>query len=136
METLNYPERRLPADSLASANRQPLIDIDDVHTLAQGIVDTIRDPLLVLDQHLRVVSTNRAFCQTFRMTHQNVEDRPESCCPRWKRPTRSAPFPRANQKGGSGNRPPMRRPDQYASILWPATAEADRTGGREEIGDE
>src|ERR1700729_1299364 len=76
METLNYPERRLPADSLASANRQPLIDIDDVHSLAQGIVDTIRDPLLVLDQHLRVVSANRAFCQTFRMTRQNVEDRP------------------------------------------------------------
>jgi len=76
METLNYPERRLPADSLASANRQPLIYIDDVHTLAQGIVDTIRDPLLVLDQHLRVVSANRAFCQTFRMTRQNVEDRP------------------------------------------------------------
>jgi chemotaxis protein methyltransferase CheR len=59
---------------LASANRQPLIDIDDVHTLAQGIVDTIRDPLLVLDQHLRVVSANRAFCQTFRMTRQNIED--------------------------------------------------------------
>ena len=76
METLNYPERRLPADSLASANRQPLIDIDDAHALAQEIVDTIRDPLLVLDQHLRVVSANRAFCQTFRMTRQNVEDRP------------------------------------------------------------
>src|SRR6476646_5849370 len=76
MGTLNYPEHRLPADSLASANRQPLIYIDDVHTLAQGIVDTIRDPLLVLDQHLRVVSANRAFCQTFRITRQNVEDRP------------------------------------------------------------
>ena len=45
METLNYRERRPPAGSLASANRQQLIDIDDVHTLAQGIVDTIRDPL-------------------------------------------------------------------------------------------
>jgi PAS domain-containing protein len=76
METLNYPERRLPADSLASANRQLLIDIDDVHTVAQGIVDTILDPLLVLDQHLRVVSANRAFCQTFRMSRQNIEDCP------------------------------------------------------------
>ena len=75
METLNYRERRPPAGSLASANRQQLIDIDDVHTLAQGIVDTIRDPLLVLDQHLRVVTANRAFCQTFRMTRQNIEDR-------------------------------------------------------------
>jgi chemotaxis protein methyltransferase CheR len=77
METLNYRERRPPADPLAAANRQPVIDIDidDVHTLAQGIVDTIRDPLLVLDQHLRVVTANRAFCQTFRMTCQSIEDR-------------------------------------------------------------
>jgi PAS domain S-box-containing protein len=75
MEPLIYRERRPPADPLASANRQLVIDIDDVHTLAQGIVDTIRDPLLVLDQDLRVVSANRAFCQTFRMTRQNIEDR-------------------------------------------------------------
>jgi PAS domain S-box-containing protein len=75
MEPLNYRERRPPADSLAAATRQSLIDIDDVHTLAQGIVDTIQVPLLVLDQHLRVVTANRAFCQTFRMTRQNIEDR-------------------------------------------------------------
>jgi PAS domain S-box-containing protein len=75
MEPLIYRERRPPADSLASANRKLVIDIDDAHTLAQGIVDTIRDPLLVLDQHLRVVTANRAFCQMFRMTRQNIEDR-------------------------------------------------------------
>jgi PAS domain S-box-containing protein len=77
MEPLNYRERRPPADSLASASMRPVIDIDidDAHALAQGIVDTIRDPLLVLDQDLRVVTANRAFCQTFRMTHQNIEDR-------------------------------------------------------------
>ena len=76
MEPLNYRERRPPADSLASSNRQPLIDIDfdDVHTLAQGIVDAIRI-LFVLDQDLRVVTANRAFCQTFRMTLRNIEDR-------------------------------------------------------------
>src|ERR1700735_3257296 len=75
MEPLIYQERRPPADPLASANRKLVIDIDDVHTLAQGIVDTIRNPLLVLDQHLRVVTANRAFCQTFRMARQNIEDR-------------------------------------------------------------
>jgi two-component sensor histidine kinase len=76
MEPLIYRERRPPADPLASANRQLVIDVDtdDVHTLAQGIVDTIRNPLLVLDQDLRVVSANGAFCQTFRMTRQNIED--------------------------------------------------------------
>ena len=61
MEPLIYRERGPPADPLAPANRQLVIDvdIDDVHTLARGIVDTIRNPLLVLDQGLRVVSANR-----------------------------------------------------------------------------
>ena len=76
MKTLNYREHRSPVGSLALANRQLLIDIDDVDPLAQGIVDTIRDPLLVLDQDLRVVTANRAFYQTFRMTRQSIEDRP------------------------------------------------------------
>jgi chemotaxis protein methyltransferase CheR len=75
MEPLNYRERRPPADFLVSNNRRPIIDIDSVETLAQGIVDTIGDPLLVLDQHLRVVTANRAFCQTFRMSRQSIEDR-------------------------------------------------------------
>jgi PAS domain S-box-containing protein len=76
MKPLNHRERHPPADRLASSNRQPLIDIDDVHTLAQGIVDAIHDPLLVLDRNLRVITANRAFCQTFSMTRQSVEDRP------------------------------------------------------------
>ena len=75
MERLNYREHRPPADSLALANRRPVFDIDDVDTLAQGIVDTIHVPLLVLDQDLRVETANRAFRQTFRMTRQSIEDR-------------------------------------------------------------
>ncbi len=76
MEPSNDRERRPPTDTLASANSRPLIDIDDVRTLAQGIVDTIRDPLLVLDQHLRVVTANRAFHQKFQMSRQDIQDRP------------------------------------------------------------
>jgi chemotaxis protein methyltransferase CheR len=76
MEPSNDLQRRPPANSLASANSQPFIDNDDMRTLAQGIVDTIRDPLLVLDQNLRVVTANRAFYQTFKMSRQNIQDRP------------------------------------------------------------
>lgn len=36
--------------------------------LAEGIVNTINEPLLVLDTQLRVISANRAFYQYFRMT--------------------------------------------------------------------
>lgn len=37
------------------------------HAQAQGIVDTVADPLLVLDQQLCVISASRAFFETFRV---------------------------------------------------------------------
>jgi two-component sensor histidine kinase len=76
METLNYRERSRPADALTLPNIPLLVDLDDGRLLAQAIVDTIRDPLLVLDQDLRVVSANRAFYQAFRMKLQDVHGRP------------------------------------------------------------
>jgi PAS domain S-box-containing protein len=76
MEPSNYRERSPPADALAWANSPLLIDLDNAHLLAQAIVDTIRDPLLVLDQGLRVVTANRAFYQTFRMNRQDIQGRP------------------------------------------------------------
>ena len=44
--------------------------------LAQAIVDTIREPLLVLDKDLRVVTANRSFYLTFSMKRQDVQGRP------------------------------------------------------------
>jgi PAS domain S-box-containing protein len=75
METSNYRERSPPADALAWSNSQLFIDLD-ARSLAQAIVDTIRDPLLVLDQRLHVVTANRAFYQTFRMNQQDIQGRP------------------------------------------------------------
>ena len=40
------------------------------------IVDTIREPLLVFDKDLRVVTANRFFYLTFTMNRQNVQVRP------------------------------------------------------------
>ena len=45
---------------------------EDRCVLAQAIVDTIREPLLVLDQDLRVVTATRSFLLTFRMSRQAV----------------------------------------------------------------
>ncbi|MGB5184548.1 MAG: PAS domain-containing protein, partial [Xanthobacteraceae bacterium] len=72
MEMSTYGARSPPGAALASPNGQPFINLDDAHPLAQAIVDTIRDPLLVLDQDLRVVTANRAFYQTFRMNRQDI----------------------------------------------------------------
>ena len=76
METSNYRARSLRRAALAWPNSQPFIDLDEAHPLAQAIVDTIRDPFLVLDQDLRVVTANRAFHQTFRMNRQDIQGRP------------------------------------------------------------
>jgi two-component sensor histidine kinase/PAS domain-containing protein len=76
MEKSNYRTRSRPGAVLAWPNSQPFRDLDEAHPLAQAIVDTIRDPLLVLDQELRVVTANRAFHQTFRMNRQDIQGRP------------------------------------------------------------
>jgi two-component sensor histidine kinase len=76
MEPSNYRESSLPADALAPLNGQLFIDLDAGHALAQAIVDTVRDPLVVLDQDLRVVTANRAFHQAFRMNRQDIQGRP------------------------------------------------------------
>jgi PAS domain S-box-containing protein len=42
--------------------------------LAEGIVQTVREPLLVLDEGLRVVTANQAFYQAFEVIPQETED--------------------------------------------------------------
>ncbi|HYW13042.1 MAG TPA: response regulator [Longimicrobium sp.] len=47
----------------------------DLETYAQDIVETVREPLLILDTALRVQSANRAFYQTFRVSAEETENR-------------------------------------------------------------
>jgi signal transduction histidine kinase/DNA-binding response OmpR family regulator len=49
--------------------------VEDIETYAQDIVDTVREPLLMLDTALRVRSANRAFYQTFQVTSEETENR-------------------------------------------------------------
>jgi PAS domain S-box-containing protein len=50
----------------------PFAAIPDTATLAHAIVDTVRDPLLVLDHDLRIVAANRAFHQAFQLVDQDI----------------------------------------------------------------
>jgi two-component sensor histidine kinase len=75
MET-NQQQRRNPDDTLALTAGRPFTEVDGGHALAQAIVDTIREPLLVLDKDLRVVTANRSFYLTFRMHRRDVQGRP------------------------------------------------------------
>lgn len=49
---------RIKAEELVNESRE----------LAENIVNTIREPLLVLNGKLKIISTNNAFCQLFRVT--------------------------------------------------------------------
>jgi chemotaxis protein methyltransferase CheR len=75
METQNRPEPTLPAELWTLPGRQPLMEIDDGGALAQAIVDTVREPLLVLDEDLRVVSASRSFYLTFKVEPRDVYGR-------------------------------------------------------------
>ena len=50
----------------------PFASIPDAAALAHAIVDTVRDPLLVLDHDLRIVAASRAFFQIFQLVDQDV----------------------------------------------------------------
>jgi two-component sensor histidine kinase len=53
----------------------PFIGIQDGIELAHAIVDTVRDPLIVLDHDLRVIAASRTFYQTFQLVRENVRGR-------------------------------------------------------------
>ncbi|HEX9983985.1 MAG TPA: response regulator [Thermoanaerobaculia bacterium] len=48
--------------------------LDQIQIYAQDVVDTVREPLLILDAGLRVHSANRAFYQTFQVTVEETEN--------------------------------------------------------------
>jgi hypothetical protein len=63
-----FPSRgiwKLPAKEAIFFHTDPFGGSDNGRALAQAIVDTIREPLLVLDTHLRVVTASRSFYLKF-----------------------------------------------------------------------
>jgi signal transduction histidine kinase/DNA-binding response OmpR family regulator len=59
----------------AQPGNDPLLLIEQIETYAQDVVDTVREPLLILDSSLRVHSANRAFYQTFHVAPDETENR-------------------------------------------------------------
>src|SRR5436190_23812839 len=53
--------------------QEPLVE--NIQDYALNIVDTVREPLLILDSTLRVRSANRAFYQTFHVSSAETENR-------------------------------------------------------------
>jgi PAS domain S-box-containing protein len=56
----------------ALSKEAPFVDIQDGIELAHAIVDTVRDPLVVLDHDLRVIAASRSFYKTFHLVREDV----------------------------------------------------------------
>src|SRR5438105_481503 len=65
--------RILPRERLPPMAPKP--PVEDIQNYALNIVDTVREPLLILDTALRVRSANRAFYQTFHVSAEETENR-------------------------------------------------------------
>jgi len=57
----------------ATGFRQQFTDIVDAWALAQGIVDTVHEPVLVLDQDLRVTAASRSFYSAFKVSPEDTK---------------------------------------------------------------
>ena len=55
--------------------REQFTSIVDAWALAQGIVDTVREPILVLDKDLRVIAASRSFYSAFKVSPKNTQGR-------------------------------------------------------------
>ena len=70
---MSVPERLAGYSQMPLMKQQPLVE--DIQNYAQNIVDTVREPLLILDTTLRVRSANRAFYKTFQVSSEETENR-------------------------------------------------------------
>jgi chemotaxis protein methyltransferase CheR len=55
--------------------RKQFIDVVDACALAHAIVDSVREPILVLDKNLRVVAASRSFYSTFKVAPDDTQGR-------------------------------------------------------------
>jgi two-component sensor histidine kinase len=74
LRTRSSPQDAIPSDPRVS-QLGPFAAIYDGRALAQAIVDTVREPLLVLDKDLRVIAASRSFYETFQADRAETQGR-------------------------------------------------------------
>jgi two-component system, chemotaxis family, CheB/CheR fusion protein len=57
------------------ALKRSMAQLQSARNYAQAIVETVREPLVVLDDHLRVLTANQSFYQIFQVTAAETEQR-------------------------------------------------------------
>src|SRR6202022_966521 len=53
--------------------REQFTDVPDARKLAHAILDTVREPLVILDQDLRVVAASQSFYLTFKVDADHTQ---------------------------------------------------------------
>ena len=61
-------QRVAELEKLEIEHRQAEMALQEACTYAEAIIETVREPLIVLDDHLKVLSVNCSFCDTFQVT--------------------------------------------------------------------
>jgi chemotaxis protein methyltransferase CheR len=56
--------------------REQFTDAADACALAQHIVDTVREPVVVLDKQLRVIAASRSFYSAFKVSPESTQGKP------------------------------------------------------------
>ncbi len=74
MKAGNHGELLVLAMEDVTERRQAERLLAEIERFSTNIVDTVREPLLMLDTTLRVHSANRAFYHTFQVTPEETED--------------------------------------------------------------
>lgn len=64
------------ADRLEAMSQHVYARLNDARVHAEGIVSTVREPLIILDKDLRIVTANPAFYRLFQLKPDDVEGRP------------------------------------------------------------
>ncbi len=56
--------------------RKQFTAVADACAIAQAIVDTVREPVLVLDKDLRVIAASRSFYSAFKVSPDHTQGKP------------------------------------------------------------
>jgi diguanylate cyclase (GGDEF)-like protein/PAS domain S-box-containing protein len=75
MEPMEPPNGKRADREIVGINEQPGPELQRASEFAEGVVATIREPLLVLDASLRVVWANNSFYRLFSVEPQETEGR-------------------------------------------------------------
>lgn len=76
METQGWVRRPLPIGALVLRDTERFSKTGGERALAQALVDNVREPLLVLDNHLNVVTASSSFYRMFGLSSGDVQGRP------------------------------------------------------------